>query len=116
MDVATETSIETTKKLSIETKNEPRITVETQSAPVNLLHSELLAKGLASPVSQAFGGHFTIFPIDNPPGEYISLMTSAVAAGLVDFIAVYDKIMCGTVFTVSAGSARYGSLCFRYFV
>jgi len=40
-------------------------------------HAELLAHGLASPVSQAFGGSFTTFPIDNASESNDSMKLSS---------------------------------------
>lgn len=69
MDVEIERIQVSTRKLTIDSTTEPELFASSRSRFENMAHAELLANGLASPVSQAFGGSFTTFPIDNPSGE-----------------------------------------------
>ena len=69
MDVELEIVTQTTNKLSIESPSDDNLFISTKRGFGNMGHAELLAHGLASPVSQAFGGSFTTFPIDNASGE-----------------------------------------------
>ena len=69
MDVELETDTHTTKKLTIQSPSDDDLFTSTRGGFGNMGHAELLAHGLASPVSQAFGGSFTTFPIDNAQGE-----------------------------------------------